>query len=100
MKRQLSFFMLLFLCVNSAWSQTRTVSGRVIADSTKHPLNGVSVKIKGSSSGTATDQEGKYSITLPDGGSPVLVFSSIGYATREIAVGQKNVIDVSLETTF
>jgi TonB-linked SusC/RagA family outer membrane protein len=100
MKRQLSFFMLLFLCVNIARSQTRTVSGRVISDSTKNPLHGVSVKIKGTQAGTSTNSEGQYSINLPAAGNAVLVFSSIGYNIREVAVGQKTTVDVSLTTAY
>jgi len=100
MKRQLSLFMLLFICVNIAWSQTRTVSGRVISDSTKLPLSGVSVNIKGAQNGTSTNNEGQYSITLPGEGNAVLVFSSIGFNKREVAVGQKTTIDVSLSTSY
>jgi TonB-dependent starch-binding outer membrane protein SusC len=100
MKRQLSFFMLLFLCVNIARSQTRTVSGRVISDSTKHPLSGISVNIKGTANGTSTNNEGQYSITLPSDGNAVLVFSSIGYNNQEVAVGQKTTINVSLTTAY
>src|SRR5688572_5510630 len=100
MKRQLSFFMLLFLCVNIARSQTRTVSGRVISDSTKKPLSGVTVNIKGSKTGTSTDQDGQFSITLPDKDNSVLVFSSIGYNAHEAAVGQRTTINVALSTAF
>jgi TonB-linked SusC/RagA family outer membrane protein len=100
MKRQLSFLMLLFFCVNIARSQTRTVSGRVISDSTKHPLSGVSVNIKGTTAGTSTNSEGQYSITVPADGNPVLVFSSIGYNNHEAAVGQKTTINVSLVTAY
>jgi TonB-dependent starch-binding outer membrane protein SusC len=100
MKRQLSFFLLLFLCVNIAWSQTRTVSGRVISDSTKKPLSGVTVNIKGTQTGTSTNSEGLYSINLPGEGNAVLVFSSIGYNNHEISVGQKTTINVGLSTAF
>lgn len=100
MKRQLSFFMLLFLCVNIARSQTRIVSGRVISDSTKHPLSGVSVNIKGAQTGTSTNNEGQYSITVPQEVNAVLVFSSIGYNNQEIAVGQKTTINVNLTTAY
>ncbi len=100
MKRQFSFFMLLFFCVNIARSQTHTVSGRVISDSTKKPLSGISVIIKGSQKGTFTDQEGQFTIAIPDRDNTVLVFSSIGYNSHAVAVGQKSTINVSLSTAF
>lgn len=102
MKRILSFFVLLFLCVNSIRSQTttRTITGRVIADSTKLPLGGVSVHVKGQKLGSSTDGDGKYSLTIPAEGNPVIVFSSIGYTTHEVPVGSKNQIDVRMATAF
>lgn len=100
MKRQLSLIMLLVLCVNIARSQTRTVSGRVLSDSTKQPLSGVSVNIKGTQTGTSTGSDGRYSITLPGQGSAVLVFSSVGYDLREVAVGERTTINVSLATAY
>lgn len=100
MKRQLSFFMLLMLCVTIARSQTRTVSGRVVSDSTKQPLSGVSVNIKGTTTGTSTNSDGQYNINLPGQGNAVLVFSSVGYNVWEVAVGQKTTINVSLTTAY
>ncbi len=100
MKRQLFFLMLLFLCVNIARSQTRTVSGRVLSDSTKKPVSGVTVKVKGNQTGTSTNSEGQYSINLPGEGNAILVFSSVGYKMKEINVGQKTAIDVTLSTSY
>ncbi len=100
MKRNLSFLGLLFFCVNIAWSQTRTVTGRVIADSTKLPLSDVSVGVKGSKIGVKTDNDGKYSISLPAEGNPTLVFTSVGYTSHEVTVGQKTTIDITLIKTF
>jgi TonB-linked SusC/RagA family outer membrane protein len=100
MKRKLCFLGFLFFCVNIAWSQTRTVSGRVIADSTKLPLSDVSVSVKGSKLGVKTDNDGKYTISLPAGGNPTLVFTSVGYTSHEVTVGQKTTIDITLFKTF
>ncbi len=61
-------------------------------------LPGVSVKIKGTTLGTSTDVNGKYSITVPDNSS-VLVFTYIGYLTQEVAVNGRSSIDVRLEVT-
>src|SRR5262245_28488525 len=101
MKRKLPFLgLLLLFCVNIAWSQSRTVSGRVIADSTKLPLSDVSVSVKGSKLGVKTDNDGKYSITLPAEGNPTLQFTSIGYTSHEVAVGQKTTIDITMFKTI
>jgi len=64
----------------------------------KGPLPGVTVKLKGSGLGTATDVNGKYALTVPDGNG-VLVFSSIGYDMREVVINNHEVIDVVMVET-
>src|SRR5699024_4258299 len=59
-----------------------TVSGKV-TDSLGNPLAGVSVSLKGTSTGTITDANGNYSLTLENGGG-ILVFSYVGYAEKEV----------------
>jgi TonB-linked SusC/RagA family outer membrane protein len=71
-----------------------TVRGLVTEAVTGQPLPGVTVVVKGSSRGTATDTEGRYSLDAGDG--EVLVFSFIGLTTVEIAVNGQSVIDVAL----
>jgi TonB-linked SusC/RagA family outer membrane protein len=71
-----------------------TVTGRIM-DENKQELPGVTVLLKGSTTGTTSDSEGKYSLTIPDGNS-VLVASYIGYITQEIPVNNRTVIDISL----
>ena len=71
------------------------VSGRV-TDETGAAVPGVNVLVKGTALGTATDAEGKYSLTVPDE-SAVLVFSFIGYATQEVSVSSRTNIDVTLK---
>jgi TonB-linked SusC/RagA family outer membrane protein len=75
--------------------QQQKVTGKVTDGTTSEPLPGVSVGIEGSTSGTITDIEGKYTITLPSPNA-VLVFSFIGYNTEKIVVNDKTTIDVSL----
>lgn len=70
------------------------VSGKVTG-SDGAALPGVTVKIKGSSVGTSTDAGGNYSITVPEGSR--LVFSSIGFATQEVTVSGRTVINVIME---
>lgn len=72
----------------------QTVSGKVTQEDGE-PIPGVNVLLKGTSIGTTTDADGKYSIQVP-GTESVLVFSFIGYVTREVNVGAQTVIDVVL----
>jgi len=83
----------LALIVQVTFAQEKTVSGTV-SDNTGG-LPGVSVIIKGTSTGAETDFDGKYSIRAKSG--DVLVFNYLGYKTVEKTVGSANVIDVTLE---
>ena len=69
------------------------VTGKVTDTADELPLPGVSVLIKGTNTGTITDIDGNYSLSLPDSSS-VLVFSFIGYAQQEMAVNDRTIIDV------
>lgn len=71
-----------------------TVSGTVV-DSNGVPIPGVTVSVPGTAIGTATDLDGKYVLTVPDGAS--LVFSFIGFETQRVAVGDQSRIDVTLK---
>ncbi|MDB5119863.1 MAG: TonB-dependent receptor plug [Sphingobacteriales bacterium] len=68
----------------------------VVTDSIGTPLIGVSVKVKGSSAGTSTDANGRYSLNTPDDNS-ILVFTYIGYITREVALEGRNSLNVTLK---
>lgn len=70
------------------------VTGKV-TDDAGEGLIGATVKVKGTTTGTTTDANGAYTITVQDG-SAVLVFSYTGYANKEEVVGSRTVIDVSL----
>ncbi len=69
----------------------------VVLDENKEPLPGVSVLLKGSSKGTSTDLDGKFSIEVPDSRS-VLVFSFVGYQNEEVVVGNSTRLEVSMKT--
>ncbi len=66
-----------------------------VTDINREPLPGVNIIIKGTANGTVTDVDGKYKLTVTDE-SAVLVFSYIGYETQEVAVGARQVVDVSM----
>ena len=73
----------------------RTVAGRV-ADEKGELLPGVSILLKGTQQGTTTDGEGRFSLNVPDENA-VLVFSFVGYVSQEVAVGNRSLVEVSLE---
>jgi TonB-linked SusC/RagA family outer membrane protein len=70
------------------------VTGTVTEQGT--PLPGVNVVIKGTTAGVVTDADGEYKITVPDS-ETVLMFSFVGYLTRELIVGNRTVINVEME---
>lgn len=84
----------LLLMATSLFAQEKTVTGTV-TDSTNEPLIGASVVIQGTSNGTITDIDGKYSITT----SPenVLEFSYVGMVKQDVKVGSQDVINVQLK---
>ena len=84
--------LLLCLLTSAAWAQS-TVTGTV-TDNEGLPLVGVNVLVVGNSSGTVTDLDGEYSLTVPEGS--VLRFSYIGFTPQEIPVEGQSVIDVTL----
>ncbi|WP_310588373.1 TonB-dependent receptor [Dyadobacter sp. CY326] len=73
----------------------RTITGKV-ADEKGTGLPGVSVILKGSSTGTVTNAEGTYALQIPESGDNVLVFSFVGYVPKEISVGNQSALDVEL----
>ncbi|WP_081981737.1 SusC/RagA family TonB-linked outer membrane protein [Alistipes sp. ZOR0009] len=79
----------------SSFGQTGTVTGTV-KDDDKTPTPGVNVTIKGTTTGAATDVNGKYAIKAAS--TDVLVFSFIGMQTIEVSVGNRKVVDVILKS--
>lgn len=76
-----------------AWAQDRTVSGTVSSGEDGQVLVGVNVILKGTTTGTITDIDGNYNVSVPsDGGT--LVFSFIGFTTQEIPIGASSTVDV------
>lgn len=92
------WFVLTIACLLVSFDdlQVRQITGTVKSASDGSPIPGVSVTLKGTQKGTATDLHGRYRIEVPASGG-ALVFSFAGYKTREIPVKNKNVIDIVLE---
>jgi TonB-linked SusC/RagA family outer membrane protein len=80
-----------------AYAQQRSISGTV-ANSQGEGLPGVNVLLKGSTTGTTTDSEGKFSLALQDGQeNGTLVVSFIGFLTQEIPIGNQSQVSVTLK---
>ena len=78
-----------------AYAQS-TVGGTVTDAEDGSAIPGVNVLVKGTSTGTITDVEGNYNVTV-SGENPTLVFSSVGFATQEVAVGSQTSIDLAMQ---
>ena len=89
------FFLAMAMLVSSlAFGQNLTVTGVVKDASTGEGVPFASLQIKGTMTGTSTDLDGLYTISVPADG--VLIFSSIGYITLEVPVAGKSQHDVML----
>ena len=96
MKHKLHLLMVL-LCFTfiAANAQQRTVTGTVNSSEDDSEVPGVNVVVKGTTIGTITDLDGKYSIDVPSDES-ILVFSYIGLTTQEVLVGSRSLVDVQM----
>jgi TonB-dependent starch-binding outer membrane protein SusC len=82
--------LLYFSCASVSFAQS--VSGKIMADG--QPLPGASVLIKGTTQGTTSDIEGKF--TIAANSNTTLVFSFVGYTSKEVVVGNQTIINVEL----
>lgn len=94
--RLCSLFVFAIAISSNSWAQDRSVTGIVTSIDDGSTLPGVNVVIKGTTTGTITDFDGKYTLNVSDGA--VLVYSFIGYVSEEIEVGSRSVIDVQLSS--
>lgn len=85
----------LFLLCSAGLAQNSTVSGTVTDAESGETLPGVNITVKGTTTGTATDSEGVYSLSVPSL-NDTLIFSFIGYQTQEVPVNGRTTIDVEL----
>ena len=72
-----------------------SISGTVSDAESGQTLPGVTVVVKGTSTGTVTDIEGAYTLSVP-AGSNALIFSFVGYTTQEVEINNRSVIDLAL----
>lgn len=91
-----SLFCVSFLTVSLVFGQQREISGTVVSNADGLVIPGVNVIEKGTTNGTSTDFDGNYSITVSDDNA-ILVFSFIGFLSKELAITDNGQMNVRLE---
>lgn len=94
MKRVLLLWLLMVIGVVHSYAQTKLITGKVTDGKDGAGLPGVSVGIKGTGKGALTSNDGSYKLEVSP--NSVLVFSFIGYASKEVPVAGESVINVTL----
>jgi TonB-dependent starch-binding outer membrane protein SusC len=89
----------LLLMYFSALAQERTITGRITSAEDGGSLPGVNILIKGTTIGTVSDVDGRYSISVPASGT-TLVFTFIGLKAQEIQIDSRSTIDVQMQQDF
>ncbi|WP_209405038.1 TonB-dependent receptor [Pseudozobellia sp. WGM2] len=84
------------LCCFGLHAQSTSITGKITDAESGEPLLGVNIVEKGTANGVASDFDGNYSIDVASANA-VLVFTSLGYQSKEISVGNNVIVDVSLE---
>ena len=91
------YLFLILSFISSGVFAQQNISGQVTSESEPMGIPGVTVYVKGNQTvGTSTDMDGKYSFSVPDNAKS-LVFSYIGFTTKEVEIGEKNIINVLME---
>ncbi|HEY3402260.1 MAG TPA: SusC/RagA family TonB-linked outer membrane protein [Ohtaekwangia sp.] len=96
MRKFLLVSLVCLLHVSITWAQERTITGKVTASEDGSPLPGVNVVVKGTTTGTVTDAEGSYRLSVPESGS-ILIFSFIGLVTQEVEIAGRSVVDLPMQ---
>ena len=72
----------------------KTITGTITSGEDGTPLPGVNVLVKGTTSGTVTDVNGNYTLSVPE--NAIVIYSMVGFLSQEVAIGNKSVIDTVL----
>jgi TonB-linked SusC/RagA family outer membrane protein len=88
----------LLLLTITAFSQTRTITGKVSGANDNQPLPSATVTVKGTTTATQTSSDGSFSIQVPSSASS-LIFSAIGYDPVELRIGESSVVNAELPIT-
>jgi len=95
-KKLFLIFMQLVFCLIVTHAQTKTITGTVTLSDDGNPVTGVTVEVNGTTISTVTDENGNYSVTVPEY-TRVLLFTFTGMKTVEKLISDRSVIDVMLE---
>ena len=95
--RALAFLLLLYFgSVIQTFAQSRPITGVITAADTKETLPGATIAIKGSTRGTSTDIDGKFSLAV-NPTDAILTISFVGYESQEVAIGTQSIFNIALE---
>lgn len=96
MKRALLFFTMLMVSVTLSYAQQqRQITGKVTGENGS-PLPFATIQLKGTTTGTTTDQEGSFKLVVT-GSNPVLTIRSVGFASQDITIGNNNAINIQMK---
>ncbi|XVJ66687.1 MAG: SusC/RagA family TonB-linked outer membrane protein [Lacibacter sp.] len=98
MRKLVCLVSLFVVCALHLTAQDKTVTGKVTDEKDGSPLAGVSVTVKGTNTGTTTNSDGTFRLSVPSS-AKTLVFSFVNYANVEIAVGNRSSFNISLSST-
>src|ERR1700709_1088361 len=93
-KNFLLLFLSLFFMLHHAWSQTKTITGK-ITDEAGKAVAGASVRVSGSAKGTVSDESGSFSIAVPSS-AKTLIVSYVGYKDQELSLKSETNFSVKL----
>jgi TonB-linked SusC/RagA family outer membrane protein len=99
MRKSLLLSLAFLLAASMAFAQDRTVSGKVTSADDGSAVPGVNVVVRGTTTGTVTDIDGNYKLSVP-AESEILVFSFIGLVSHEVEIGSRSTIDVAMASDF
>jgi len=88
--------LLFFIGMQGVLAQTRIITGEVTSSDDQASIPGVTVLVKGTTLGTTTDLNGKYTLTVPVKYN-ILIFSYVGMKTQEITLGESTIVDVVMD---
>ncbi|MEO5603911.1 MAG: carboxypeptidase-like regulatory domain-containing protein, partial [Cyclobacteriaceae bacterium] len=93
--KPLLLFIIAISYTNYGYAQVKTIAGKVSASEDGSAIPGVNILVKNTTTGAVTDVNGNYALSVDE--NDILVFSSIGYSTQEVAVAGRSVINLTLE---
>ena len=91
---KLKLLLLVFMVIFASFASAQDITSGILTDEQNMPIPGVNILVKGTTKGTLTDFDGKYTIAASDG--DVLIFSYIGYTTVEVKFTGQSLLDVQL----